>query len=115
MGIIIYHNPQCRKSQETLRLIYEKTREITIVEYLKKPPGMFELKNIIRFLGCTPRDILRKSESLYKTLHLEEDRFTDLELIKIMAKYPILIERPIVVNGEKAVMGRPPENVLNIL
>jgi len=103
------------KSRETLRLLSEKTSELTIVEYLKKPPGIFELKNILRFLGCVPRDILRKKETVYKELHLEEDKFTDLELIKIMVEYPVLIERPIVVHGERAVIGRPPENVLSIL
>ena len=115
MGVIIYHNPKCLKSQEALRFLYDKTSEITIVEYLHRPPGMFELKNILRFLGCSPRDILRKKESAYRELHLEEDRFTDMELIKIMAKYPILIQRPIVVNGEKAVIGRSLEAIESIL
>lgn len=115
MGVIIYHNPRCSKSREALTLLNEKGCDITIVEYLHKAPGMFELKNILRFLNLSARDILRKNEPVYKELQLGREDISDLDLIKTMVKYPILIERPIVVNGEKAVIGRPAEKVLTIL
>jgi arsenate reductase (glutaredoxin) len=115
MGVIIYHNPRCSKSRETLAILNEKQCDVTVVEYLDKSPGMFELKNILRFLNMKPRDILRTGEPVYKELKLDRDGFSDMDLIKIMVKYPILIERPIVVNGEKAIIGRPPEKVLTIL
>lgn len=115
MGVIIYHNPRCSKSREALALLMEKKLQVTIVEYLHKTPGMFELRNILRFLKLNPRDILRKKEPIYKELKLDNKDLSDLELIKIMVKYPILIERPIVVNEEKAVIARPAEKVLTIL
>lgn len=115
MGVVIYHNPRCTKSRETLALIQDKCDEITIVEYLNKKIGFFELKNILRFLDKKPDEIIRKNEQVYKDLGIADKNLTDLELIKIMVQYPILIERPIVVHDEKAVIGRPPENVLSIL
>lgn len=112
--ITIYHNPRCSKSRETLELIKAKGEQIKIVEYLKTPPTYAELKRILMKLHMRPEQILRKTELLYKE-KFKKKNFTDDEWIKIMTEHPVLIERPIVVKGNKALLGRPPENVLNLL
>lgn len=112
--IKIYHNPRCTKSRETLAILQEKGQDVEIVEYLKDNPGYDELKDLLMKLHLKPEQILRKNEALYrekyKTLKLNDD-----EWIRIMVENPILIERPIVVRGNKAVLGRPPQNVLELL
>jgi arsenate reductase len=113
--VTIYHNPRCSKSRATLALIEARGIKPKIVDYLKTPPSAAELQAILRKLGLTPRDILRTGETIYAELGLKTRDLDDDALIALMVKNPILIERPIVVAGNKAAVGRPPENVLAIL
>jgi arsenate reductase len=113
--VTIYHNPRCTKSRETLKLLESKGIEPTVVEYLKTPPSESELKRLVKLLGITPRALLRTKEPEYKKAKLDKPEVTDAEIIRAMVKHPILIERPIVVTGGKAALGRPPVNVLKVL
>jgi arsenate reductase len=115
MTVTIYHNPRCSKSRATLALLEARGVKPKIVNYLQTPPSAAELKAILRMLGLAPRDILRTGETVYAELGLEDRELDDDALIAVMVKNPILIERPIVVAGSKAAIGRPPENVLAIL
>jgi arsenate reductase (glutaredoxin) len=115
MSVVIYHNPRCSKSRSALELLRGKGIEPTVIEYLKTPPGAKELKALLTRLGMKPRDLMRTKEPVYKELGLDASRLSDDALIKAMAENPILIERPIVVKGDKAALGRPPEAVLKIL
>ena len=115
MSVTIFHNPRCSKSRQTLSLIQEKNIDINIIEYLKNPPDISQLKQILKQLGYEPRQLMRKSEQIYKDLDLGNENKTAADLIIAMTQNPILIERPIVLSGEKAAIGRPPESVLNIL
>ena len=115
MSVTIFHNPRCSKSRQTLSLVQEKNIDINIVEYLKTPPDISQLKQILKKLGYEPRQLMRKSEQIYKDLDLGNENKTAEDLVIAMAQNPILIERPIVLSGEKAAIGRPPESVLNIL
>ena len=115
MAVTIFHNPRCSKSRQTLSLIQEKNIDINIIEYLKTPPNISQLKQILKQLGYEPRQLMRKSEPIYKDLDLGNENKTAEDLVNAMAQNPILIERPIVLSGEKAAIGRPPESVLNIL
>lgn len=110
----IYHNPRCSKSRQTLQLIQEANKEIEIIEYLKTPPTFEELKSLVKTLGIQPEQLLRKNEAIYKE-QFKGKTYADDQWIKIMIKNPKLIERPIVVEGNKAVLGRPPENVAKLL
>ena len=113
MGVTIYHNPRCSKSRQTLALIEDKGITPTIVEYLNTPPSQSALKEIVGMLGMSPKEIVRKKEA--KEAGLDIASMTDAAVIKAMTENPAVIERPIVVAGKKAIMGRPPENVLSIL
>ena len=115
MSFTIFHNPRCSKSRNTLNLLKENGIEPDIRLYLIDPPSSVELQDIIDKLNIHPKDLLRKGESVFKELNLnqQEDR-TDV-IIQIMSENPILIERPIVIRGEKAIIGRPPENVLSLI
>jgi arsenate reductase (glutaredoxin) len=115
MTVMIYHNPRCSKSRATLALLEARGLKPKIVDYLKTPPSAAELKAILNKLGLTPRDILRAGETVYAELGLKTRDLDDDALIAVMVKNPILIERPIVVAGTRAAVGRPPENVLAIL
>jgi arsenate reductase len=115
MTVTIYHNPRCSKSRATLALLEARELKPKIVDYLKTPPSAAELKAILRKLDLKPRDILRTGEAVYAELGLKDRELDDDALIALMVKNPILIERPIVVAGDKAAVGRPPENVLAIL
>ena len=115
MPIIIYHNPKCSKSRETLRLLQEQGINLVTIEYLKNPLTVEKLKEILSLLGISPRDLMRKKEDEYKELGLANSDLSDGDLIDLMIKNPILIERPIVLANGKAALGRPPEQVLNIL
>ena len=115
MSVTIYHNPRCSKSRQTLSLLQEKSININVIEYLKTPPDISQLKQILKQLGYEPRQLMRKSEQIYKDLDLGNENKTAEDLVNAMAQNPILIERPIVLSGEKAAIGRPPEPVLNIL
>jgi arsenate reductase (glutaredoxin) len=107
----IYHNPRCQKSRQTLELIRSKGQEPEIVEYLKDVPDKKEMELILAKLNLKPTDILRTKEQLFKE-KFKGKKFTDAEWIEVMIEYPVLIERPIVIKDNKAVIGRPPENVL---
>ncbi len=115
MAVTIYHNPRCSKSRATLALLEEKGVELDIVEYLKTPPSKAELQNILAGLSMEPRDLMRKKEEPYAALNLSDDGKSRDELIAAMLENPILMERPVVVNGGKYALGRPPESVLDIL
>lgn len=115
MPVIIYHNPNCSKSRQTLELLEKQGIAPTIIEYLKTPPTKEKLKEILAQLGFSPRDLLRKKEDEYAALDLDNSSLSDDELIDFMIKHPILIERPIVLANGKAALGRPPERVLEIL
>lgn len=115
MTVTIYHNPKCSKSRETLALLQNKGITLQIVEYLKTPPDAATLKQIIKWLGIGPRDLMRRKEEPYKTLGLDDPKLSNDALIAAMVAHPILIERPIVVAHGKAALGRPPEKVLAIL
>ncbi len=106
----IYHNPRCSKSRQTLELIRDAGIEPEVIEYLKTIPTTEELKDILMKLNLNAADILRKGETAYKEI-IKGKEFGEEELIQIMIENPKLIERPIVVRGNKAVLGRPPENV----
>lgn len=113
-GYTIYHNPKCSKSRATLGLLEGRGIKPRIVEYLKSPPTASELKAIVAKLGIRPEELVRKTEETYRT-RFAGRTLTDEQWIAAMAQHPILIERPIVVRGERAAIGRPPENVLTIL
>jgi len=110
----IYHNPRCSKSRQALGLLKEHSTDIEIVEYLKDIPSTTELKSLLVLLGISASDLLRKNEAEYKS-YIKGKDLNEEELIEAMAKYPKLIERPIVTNGNQAVIGRPPEKVLSLL
>lgn len=110
----IYHNPRCSKSRQTLQLMLDAGKKVEVVEYLKDVPGPEELKHIIALLGITAEQLIRKNEPVFRE-QFKGKSFTDEEWIKIMIQHPNLIERPVVVDEKKAVLGRPPENVLTIL
>ena len=111
----IFHNPRCSKSRQTLKLLEDNNCEIEIINYLEIDLDVLLIKDTLEKLSLKPRDILRKSEQDYKYNDLKRDSLSDDDLINYMIKYPRLIERPIVINGNKAVLGRPPENVLSLL
>ncbi len=110
----IYHNPRCRKSRETLALLEENGQTPEIVLYLVDPPTQKELKNILKKLGISAAQLIRKGESIYKE-QFKGKELTEAQWIAAMVEYPKLIERPIVINGDQAVIGRPPSQVLDLL
>lgn len=113
--VTIYHNPRCSKSRQTLALLREQRIEPTIIEYLKTPPDRETLSALVSALGYSPRQLLRTGEAAYRELGLADRTLADAELLTAMTENPILIERPIVVSGARAVIGRPPEAVLHLL
>ena len=113
--ISIYHNPRCSKSRQALALLESSNVPLNIVLYLDIPPSFEDLEGILRKLGITARELLRKTESAYKENQLSDTLKTESQLIEAMVSYPKLIERPIVINGNQAVIGRPPELVLEII
>lgn len=113
--VTIYHNPRCSKSRQTLALVRERIGEPEIIEYLKTPPDADSLGKLLDMLGIEPQQLLRTKEEAYSRLKLA-DKLDDRDaLIRAMVDHPILIERPIVVSGGKARLGRPPDDVLEIL
>ncbi|HYE37456.1 arsenate reductase (glutaredoxin) [Methylocaldum sp.] len=115
MTVTIYHNPRCSKSRTTLELLKSKGIEPAVVEYLKTPPNASELEAILAKLDMEPRDLMRKGEAAYKEAGLDNPDLDRKALIAAMVENPILIERPIVLANNKAAIGRPPENVFQIL
>jgi arsenate reductase (glutaredoxin) len=112
--LTIYHNPACTKSRETLALIRSRGHEPKIVEYLKTPPSEAELTAVVRKLGIKPLELIRRNEQVFKDKYAGKT-LGDQEWIKAMIKDPILIQRPIVVRGDEAAIGRPPEDVERLL
>jgi arsenate reductase (glutaredoxin) len=115
MTVKIYHNPRCSKSRQTLQLLQAQGIEPEIIEYLKTPPSVEQLNDILNKLDIQPRDLMRKNEKEYKETGMDNDSLSREALIQGMVTNPKLIERPIVLANEKAAIGRPPENVLTIL
>ena len=113
--LTIYHNPRCSKSRQTLQIIKDHGIKPTIVEYLKTPLDKFDLENISRLLNKRPKDFVRKNEADFKENNIKDIIENDAELINGMAKFPKIIERPIVTSRNRAVIGRPPESVLELL
>ena len=111
----IYHNPRCSKSRQTLALLETNGHSPVVVEYLKTAPSVDQIHTLLKQLGLTPLQLMRKGEAVYKELGLGDDSVSDEQRVAAMAEHPILIERPIVVSGDKAAIGRPPESVLTIL
>jgi arsenate reductase len=113
--VTIYHNPRCSKSRQTLQLLREHGAQPQIIEYLKTPPDKATLKRILKALRLKPRELMRRKEKLYKELALDDPALSDEALIEAMLVHPILMERPIVLTLDKAALGRPPGQVLDIL
>ncbi len=114
MTTILYHNPRCSKSRATLALLQERGLTPDIVEYLKTPPTIAQLADILGMLGKRPHELLRKGEAEYKEL-IQGQSLSDQALLALMVQFPRLIERPILIHGQRAAIGRPPEAVLDIL
>jgi arsenate reductase len=112
--IKIYHNPRCRKSREGLQILQESGKEFEIREYMKELPSLDELASVIKLLGISPLELVRKNEAIWKE-NYKGKTLSDDEIIQAMAENPKLIERPIVINNDKAVVGRPPEKIHQIL
>ena len=113
MSLIIYHNPKCSKSRATLALLREHGLEPQVIEYLKDPPSVEQLKTILGMLGVRPRELLRPREA--REAGLDDPTLSDDAIIAGMANHPVVIERPFVVAGDRARLGRPPVSVLEIL
>jgi arsenate reductase len=113
--ITIYHNPRCSKSRQTLKILQSEKVDLSIILYLETPIDKPTLTSLLAKLNMAPREIIRRSEDEFKENQLGAQEVTDAQLISAMIKYPKLIERPIVVSEERAVIGRPPENVWEIL
>jgi arsenate reductase (glutaredoxin) len=113
--LTLYHNPRCSKSRGALELLEARGLNPTIIRYLETPPDAAQLRDLLKKLGIGARELLRTGEDDYKTLNLADPSLSDEQLIAAMAAHPKLIERPILVAGDKAAIGRPPESVLEIL
>ena len=111
---IIWHNPRCSKSRQTLALLQDRGIEPEDVRYLETPPSKQQIKDTLKKLGIPAIDLVRPGESAFKALALSKDA-SEAELIDAMSKEPVLIERPVVIHGNRAVLGRPPENVLDLI
>jgi len=115
MAVTIYHNPRCSKSRQTLALLQDQGIEPEVIEYLNDTPDATALDDILKKLDMEPRELMRRKEAPYKELGLDDLGLSRAALIAAMIAHPILIERPIVLKGGKVALGRPPENVLEIL
>lgn len=113
--VTIYHNPRCSKSRQTLELLRQRGIEPEIVHYLETPPDATTLRELLGKLGLNARQLLRKSEPEYREAGLDDPSLDDATIVAAMVRHPRLIERPIVVAGPRAALGRPPESVLEIL
>ena len=111
----IYHNPRCSKSRQSLALIHDAGYDVEIIEYLNNPPSLEELTGIIHKLGIPAEQLVRKKESLFKALDLDTLSLSEEQWVKLLCDNPKLIERPIVVKGDRAVIGRPPELIQSLL
>jgi arsenate reductase len=113
--LIIYHNPSCSKSRETLEILQDNNQQPEIIEYLREPPNQQELTKIIEMLGISPRQLLRTTELEYKDAGLDDESISDEQIIEAICNNPPLLQRPIVVKGNKAIIGRPPTKVLEMI
>ncbi|MFP3518088.1 arsenate reductase (glutaredoxin) [Pseudomonas sp. SIMBA_077] len=113
--LTLYHNPRCSKSRAALEILEARDLAPTVVRYLETPPDAAQLRSLLSKLKLSARQLLRSGEDDYKALNLADTRLSDEQLIAAMAAHPKLIERPILVVGDKAVIGRPPERILEIL
>jgi len=111
----IFYNPNCSKCRLTMDILNDKGVQTTVVEYLSTPPSTTELNEVLDLLGLDPRELMRKHETPYKENKLDNPDLSREQLIKAMIDNPVFIERPIIINGNKATIGRPPERVLDIL
>ena len=111
----IFYNPRCSKCRLTMDILNDKGVQTTVIEYLNTPPDTAELNKVLDILGLEPRGLMRKNETPYKENKLDNPDLSREQLIQAMIDNPILIERPIIINGNKATIGRPPEKVLDIL
>lgn len=115
MRTVLYHNPRCSKSRAALALLESSGESIEVVRYLETPPDAAEIVKVLRKLGIEARALLRIKEPLYKELGLDDRALSERDLVQAMAAHPVLIERPIAIRGNKAIIGRPPEKILEIL
>ena len=113
--VTIYHNPKCGTSRRALELLRGRGYEPEIIEYLKTPPTPARLKQILAMLEMKPRELIRRKEKVYTELGLDSPKLSDAEIIMALAAHPVLIERPIVILGNRAALGRPAERVMDIL
>lgn len=113
--VVIYHNPRCSKSRQTLELLQARGLKPKVIEYLKTPPSQTELKRILKLLALEPRELMRTKEDDYKAAGLDNPKLNRDALVRALHEHPKLIERPIVLANGKAALGRPPEQVLEIL
>lgn len=115
MSITIWHNPRCSKSRETLELLRSKGIEPAIREYLKQPPSKTEVETLIAQVGGEPATLIRDGEPEFKALKMKKADLTKADIVKAIVAHPVLLQRPVVVSGKKAAIGRPPEAVLALL
>lgn len=115
MTITIWHNPRCSKSRQTLDLLKSKGLEPTIREYLKEPPSKAEVEKLVTLVGGDPRELIRDGEAEFKALKVRKADLTKAQIVDAIAAHPVLLQRPIVVRGARAAIGRPPEAVLPVL
>ena len=114
-AVRIYHNPRCSKSRQALELLEQQGAEVDVVLYLDTPPDVATLSELLLTLGMSARDLMRKGEAPYQELALDNPDLSEAQLVQAMVDYPKLIERPIAVKDGKAVIGRPPEKVLELI
>ncbi|MBT4694967.1 MAG: arsenate reductase (glutaredoxin) [Planctomycetaceae bacterium] len=112
--IQIFHNPRCSKSRQTLQLIVEAQQEVEVVEYLHNPPAIEELRSLVKALDLPASDLVRSGEAVFAELGIDLTSLSDDAVIELIAAHPVLMQRPIVVGNGKAIIGRPPENVLSL-
>ena len=115
MKVVIYHNPRCSKSRQTLQLLRDRGIEPEVIEYLKTPPDKKQLREIVKLLGISPMQLMRTRETAFREAGLDQGNPDAEQLLSAMVEHPVLIERPIVLANGKAALGRPPEQVLEIL
>jgi len=113
--VTIWHNPRCTKSRQALELLKKKKLDPEVVLYLDDPPSAARIEEVLGMLGIEPRELMRKKEAEYQELGLDEPKLGRKELVRALAAHPILIERPVVITGRRAVVGRPTERILEIL
>lgn len=114
-NVVLYHNPHCSKSRATLALLEENDISPEIIFYLETPPDVNQLKELLKKLNLSVRDLLRRSEPEYEELGLDNESLAGEIVLDILSNHPALLQRPIVICGDKAIIGRPPENVLSLI